>query len=171
LTREDIIELFPRDGEIRPDPGADLLKAAMLTMNGTSFTGIIRGLGMKKGALAASCPWEAAGIVVFGADEQDMASAVNRVAAKGGGIVLCSDGKIRAELPLPYGGFASDLKIEEVAERMEHIKQQAKHLGFRFEDAPLTLSTLTTPAIPFLRMSEDGLVDFKTGRIHDVFVD
>jgi len=171
VTREDIVELMPQDDEIRPDPAADPLKVAMMTLSGKSFTWIIRGLGLKKGALTASCPWEAVGIVVFGADEQDMARAVNRVAGKRGGIVLCIDGQVRAELPLPCGGIMSHLKIEEVAERSEHIKQQAKQWGFRFEDAPMPLTTLTTPAIPFLRMSEDGLVDIKTGQVRDVIVE
>ncbi|MBW1804397.1 MAG: adenine deaminase, partial [Deltaproteobacteria bacterium] len=136
-----------------------------------SFTCIIRGLGLKKGALAASNPWEAVGIVVFGADEQDMAAAVNRVVETGGAMVLCIDGQIQAELPLPYGGIVSHLKIEEVVEKIEHINQLTRQSGFRFEDAPLALSTLTTPAIPFLRMSEDGLVDIKTGRVLDVIMD
>lgn len=54
---------------------------------------------------------------------------------------------------------------------MEKIKQSAKQLGFRFEDVPLTLATLTTPASTFLRLSEDDMVDLKTGQMFDLIVE
>jgi len=79
-------------------------------------------------------------------------------------------GQRLAELPLPVGGMISDLAIEGVARRLKEIQEEARKLGFRFPDAPLTLATLPSPAIPFLRISEDGLVDLKKGEIVSLMV-
>jgi len=165
VTREALLDVFSVDGEIKADPERDLLKLSLVNWQGKVFTGLIRGLGMKEGSLATSAAWENAGVVVVGADEKDMALATNRVFELGGGIVLVSKGQVLIELPLPIGGVISDLPIEEVARKLKEIQEEAKKLGFRFPDAPLTLATLSTPAIPFLRISEDGLVDVKKGEI------
>jgi adenine deaminase len=118
--------------------------------------------------MATSGAWETFATVVVGADEADMAMAVNRIFETGGGIVVCSEGKIQAELALPVAGIMSNQRIEEIAERLNDIQAKARALGFRFTDAALTLAVLTTAAIPFLRLSEEGLVDSKTGRVVDL---
>lgn len=165
VTREAILELAPQNGEIKAEPEKDLLKFAYISCDGRMFTGFIKGYGFAAGAMATSAAWDTFGITVVGANEGDMAFAVNRVSESGGGIVLCVNGKTEAELPLPMGGLMSHLSMEETARRLEHIQRQAKALGFRFSDVSLTLSTLTTPAIPFLRISEDGLVDVRSGQV------
>lgn len=169
ITREAIVDMFPIDGELKTDVEQDLLKVSLITWEGKIFTGFIRGLGMT-GALATSYAWEAFGIVVVAANEEDMARAVNRVSELGGGIALYADGRFLAEIPLPIGGMMSNLPIEQIARRLGDIQSKAKRLGFRFGDPLLTLSTLTTPAIPFLRISEEGLVDLKKGQLVDLIV-
>ena len=114
--------------------------------------------------MATSGAWETFAVVVVGADDADMASAANRIYELGGGVTLCAQGSVHAELPLPIGGLLSDLKLEDIARRLNTIQGKAEELGFRHPDAALTLATLTTAAIPFLRLSEDGLVDVRTGR-------
>ena len=170
VTREAILDLFPQNGQIKADPERDLLKVSLVNWKGRIFTGLIRGLGMREGALATSAAWENAGVVVVGVNEEDMARAVNRVFELGGGIVLVARGQPLAELPLPIGGMIADLPIEEVARRLREIQEKARELGFRFPDAPLTLATLPSPAIPFLRISEEGLVDLKKGEIVGIMV-
>ena len=170
VTRETFMDIFPEDRELKSDPVNDLLKVSLITWEGKIFTGFIKGLGMKRGALATSYIWEGYGIVIVGADDEDMSQAIGRVTELGGGIVLCVGGEIIHELPLPIGGMLSDLFIGEIAQRLEEIQGKVRELGFRFPDALLTLSTLTTPAIPFLRISEQGLVDIRTGRTLDVIV-
>ena len=99
-----------------------------------------------------------------------MAWAVNRVSELGGGIVLFANRQFLSELPLPIGGMISNLTIEKIAQRLEGIQAKAKGLGFRFADGLLTLATLITPAIPFLRLSEEGLVDLRKGQVVDLIV-
>jgi adenine deaminase len=170
VTKEAILDLPAQDGELKADAGKDILKASVISCEGKQFTGLVRGQGLRAGAIATSAAWETFATVVVGADDGDMATAVNRVSEMNGGIVVCSEGKIHAELALPVAGFLSDQRIEEIVERLHQIQAKAKALGFRFADAALTLAVLTTAAIPFLRLCEDGLVDSKTGRVVDLII-
>ena len=168
LTKETVLDLPTHDGELKADPGNDLLKASVISCEGNQFTGLIRGQGIRAGAVATSGAWETFSTVVVGANEADMAMAVNRILEMGGGIVVCNEAKVQAELALPVAGLMSNQRIEGIAERLNDIQTKASGLGFRFNDAALTLAVLTSAAIPFLRLSEDGLVDSKTGRVVDL---
>jgi len=170
VTKEAVLDLPVQEGELRADPGRDLLKASVISCEGRVFTGLIRGHGFRSGAMATSGAWETFSVVVVGASNEDMAAAANRVYESGGGIVVCDRGEVQAELPLPVAGMLSDLKMEEIARRLRDVQEQAEKLGFRFPDAALTLATLTTAAIPFFRLSEDGLVDVKTGRVVEMIL-
>lgn len=170
VTKEAILDLAAHDGELKADPGSDILKASVISCEGKIFTGLVRGQGFRAGAMATSGAWETFATVVVGANDADMARAVNRIFETGGGIVVCCEGKIQAELALPVAGLMSNLRIEEIVERLNNLQAKAKALGFCFADAALTLAVLTTAAIPFLRLSEDGLVDSKTGRVVDLVV-
>jgi len=81
-----------------------------------------------------------------------------------GGVTVCKDGKIMAELPLPILGVLSDLDMEPLAERLESVRQAARTLGVPFDDPVLSLNTLTGAAIPHLRICEEGLVNLKDGK-------
>jgi adenine deaminase len=168
VTKEVILDLPAAVGELLADPDSGLLKTSVISCEGKRFTGLVRGLGFRAGAMATSGAWETFATVAVGAGEADMAAAVNRVFDMGGGIVVCSEGRILAELGLPVAGLISNQSIEEIVERLNQIQTEAKDLGFRFPDAALTLAVLTTAAIPFLRLSEDGLVDSRTGRVKDL---
>ena len=170
VTKEVILDLTAQDGELKANPGKDLLKASVISCEGRIFTGLVRGQGFQSGAMATTGAWETFSTVVVGADEADMAVAANRILEMGGGIVVCSGGKILAELALPVAGLMSNLRMEEIVERLNQIQAKAESLGFRFTDAALTLAVLTTAAIPFLRLCEDGLVDSKTGKVVDLVI-
>jgi adenine deaminase len=170
VTKEAVLSLPAPDGELKAHPKRNLLKASVISCEGNLFTGLIRGQGFQEGAMATSGAWETFGTVVVGANDEDMATAVNRVAEMGGGIAVCAGDRVLAELPLPLAGLISNLNIEAVTQKLNAIQEKARTLGFRFSDAALTLATLTTPAIPFLRLSEEGLVDVKNGRVVDLIV-
>jgi len=167
VTHEKIVEVSHLSDEIQMDIERDILKVAAVTCGheGMSrFVGLIRGFGIKRGAFATSAVWDVSAIVVVGAHEKDMAKAVNRIVELRGGIVVIADGKILAELAMPVGGIVSDQPLGRIAQRLDEIQQGVKGLGCQLPDAHLSLSILTTPYIPFLRISEEGLVDLKNGR-------
>lgn len=166
VTKELIVSMPVVDGEIRPDVSRDILKVAAIDRRfspGKTFVGLIRGFGLRTGAIASSKAWDTSDIIVVGENDGDMSLAVNRITALKGGAIVCAKGRILVEIPLPVFGIISDLPIEMLAGKIEEIRSAVKELGFPFDDPLLTLNTLTGAAIPFLRICEEGLVNLKDG--------
>lgn len=173
VTREALIDMPATDGRLKADASQDIIKVAAIERSygtGKSFTGLIRGLGLKKGAIASSYVWDCGDIIVAGADESDMATAVNRVKEMGGGEAVCAGGRILAEIALPVGGIVSTEPMETIADKFNRIQKAAAGLGGRFPNFSLTMATLTTPAIPFLRICSSGLFNLRTNRFVDLIV-
>jgi adenine deaminase len=135
------------------------------------YVGLIRGFGLTSGALACSAAWDTSDIIVVGANDEDMAYAVNRIHMLQGGAVVCENQQILVELALPIFGIMSDLPINVIAQKLEEIKSAASKLGVAFSDPLLTLITLTGAAIPYLRICEEGLVNLKDGQRLSLFAD
>jgi adenine deaminase len=155
------------EGQLKSDADQDVIKVAAIDRThapGQMTVGLIKGFGLKSGAMACSAGWDSSDIIVVGANDTDMAQAVNRIHALQGAAVVCENGKITAELPLPVFGIMSDLPIEEIAGQLQEIKKAVTHLGVNFPDPLLTLITLTGAAIPYLRICEQGLVNLKNGQ-------
>ncbi len=120
--------------------------------------------------MACSASWDTSDIVVVGADEADMAAAVNRIRAMQGGAVVHAGGRVLAELPMPVFGLISELPMPGIVDRLRAIRRAAASLGVGFPDPLLTLITLTGAAIPYLRICEEGLVNLKDGKTVGLFV-
>ena len=161
------------NGQINPDVDQDVIKVAAIdrTHNpGNMYVGLIKGFGLKSGAMACSSAWDTSDIIVAGTNDADMAGAVNRIRTLQGGAVVYENGEILAELPLPIFGIMSDLPIETIADRLQEIKSAVSDLGVAFPDPLLTLITLTGAAIPYLRICEEGLVNLKDGKTVELIV-
>ena len=174
VTREVRLDLPVAGGEIKTDSANDLVKIAAIdraTVPGKRFTGLIKGFGMRSGAMACSAAWDTSCVIVVGADETEMARCVNRIREMRGGVVVCDAGRVAAELAMPVFGLISELPIEELVARLKTIQQAAADLGVSFPDPLLTLIALTGAAIPFLRICEEGLVNFKDGQTVDWLVE
>ena len=173
LVREEFIDMPVADSQLKPDVGKDILKVAAIERSfgtGRSFVGLIRGIGLKRGAIATSSVWDCGDIMAVSADEADMARAVNRIKELGGGTVVCAGGKIVAEIALPVAGEISTEPMEAIADKLERIQRAAKDLGAKSTDIRLTMSVLPTPAIPFLRICESGLFNLRENRFVDLIV-
>ena len=167
VTRELAVRVAVRDGEIHSDTEEDLLKVAAVDRAGSAgktFVGLIRGFKLRSGAVACSSGWDSSDIMVLGVHGRDMAQAVNRIRELGGGFVVCDEGRILGELPMPIFGLMSDLPLQEIAGRMNGITASLQELGCPFDDPYRTLATLAGAAIPFIRICDEGLVDLKTGK-------
>ena len=163
-----------KDGEVRIDTKRDIVKVAAIDRTrtpGKIFVGLVKGFRMKSGAIASSSAWDTSDIIVVGADEIDMALAVNRIFDMQGGVVVCVKEKIMAEISLPVFGLISDLSMEMLVERIAVVKKAVSDLGVPFADPLLTLSTLTGASIPFFRICEEGLVNLKDGVTQSLFPD
>ena len=169
VTRERQVKLPVIDGEVAVDIQQDLVKIAAIdrTHNpGKLCVGLIKGFALKHGALACSAAWDTSDILVIGANETDMALAVNRISALQGGAVVCRRGRVAAELPLPIFGIMSALPLKRLAAQMHMVNRAAAELGVPFPNPMLSLIALSGAAIPFFRICEQGLVDLKDGRTY-----
>jgi adenine deaminase len=173
VTSEAIVNWPATDGQLTADTTQDVVKIAAIdrTHNpGKHFTGLIKGFGLKSGAIACSAAWDTSDIIVVGAFEADMATAVNRIRDLQGGTVVCNNGKILSELPLPIFGIVSDLPLETLDQQFRSVNKAARVLGVPFPKPMLSLITLTGAAIPYLRICEEGLVNLKDGKTLSLFV-
>jgi adenine deaminase len=173
LTREAILSLPIENGQIKMLPDKDIVKVSAIERlhePGKTFTGFIRGLGLKKGAIATSTAWDSSDLIVAGANEADMALAVNRLHQLGGGVVVCLNGKVMAEIAMPVGGMISTETMETIAGKLDGIQQAANEFGCVSADIRTTISVLTTGAIPYLRICESGLFNLRLNSLVDLVV-
>ena len=151
-----------RDGEAVADADRDLAKIAVLERHlgtGRMGIGLVRGFGLKRGALGSTVAHDAHNLVVVGMNDADLARVVERLAELGGGIVAVNDGAVLAELPLPVGGLLADLPLAEVVERSASCTAVAERLGCTGSTPFLTMSFLALSVIPSLKITDHGLVD------------
>jgi adenine deaminase len=150
------------EGAVVADPERDLAKIAVVERHlgtGRIGLGLVRGLGLRAGAIASTVAHDAHNVVCAGVDDGDMARAVQRLAEIGGGMVVVRDRGIRAELPLPVAGLVSDAPLERVLEQTEALLAAARALGTKL-DAPFdALAFLSLSVIPELKITDRGLVD------------
>lgn len=166
VTKELQLDMPVINGEIPVDLTQDIIKVAAIDRRvrpGRRFVGLLRGFKMHSGAFASSTAWDSSDIVVVGVSDADMALAVNRIHEMQGGIVVCEGGRITAEFALPVLGLISDLPMAALAGKLEEINRATAMLGIPFRNPNLTLETLSTAAIPYFRICEEGLVNLKVG--------
>lgn len=147
---------------LRPDLDADVIKVAVIErhgVNGNIGRGFVKGFGLKRGAIASSVGHDSHNIIVVGAGDADMALAVNRVIAMGGGFAVAGDGHIRAELALPLAGLMSLEPFETVCAALRQLRDAAKELGCTLPEPFLQVAFLALPVIPHLKITDRGLFD------------
>ena len=148
------------------DLAQDILKIAVVERHkGTGHIGLgyIQGYGLKSGAVATSVAHDSHNIIVVGTDEGEMADAVNRIVRNHGGIVVVNHGETVGKLELSIGGIMSEDTLENVNDALENAKAAAFSLGVnRGIDPFMTLSFMSLPVIPALRLTTRGMVDVLT---------
>jgi len=172
VNREVHEELPVRDGALVVDPTAGYTRVAAMDRfgQGRKALGVLKGFDLKRGALAVSYSFDCANLVVVGANDADMALALNRMAELGGGFVVAEEGRIVAELPLEVGGGISEAPVEDLAARVTAVQDAVRRLGFALENPLVATMTLTFSAVPSLRIRERGLIQVRTGRPVSLFV-
>jgi adenine deaminase len=164
VTREGSARARIESGEIVADPENDLLKIVFIERvsgNAEKFIGFVRGYGLKSGAVATTLCWDSSGVVAIGANDEDLAMAINRVIETQGGTSLALAGKILQDMPCDVGGFVSQMSIEDLASKLINFQRLMTNLGTELHFAHLTLCVLTSAAIPFIKITEKGYYRFK----------
>ena len=127
----------------------------------------VKGYGLRRGAIAASIAHDSHNIFACGAQDGDIALAVNRIRELRGGLTVAEGGRILAELPLPVAGLLTDAPLQQVNDALENCKRHAFALGANPGIDPfMTLSFMSLPVIPSLRLTTRGVFDVD----HQAFV-
>ena len=173
ITGEEIVEPTVRNGEVVSDADRDLLKVAVLERHhgtGRRGLGLVRGLGIRRGALASTVAHDSHHLVVVGATDADMVVAANALRELGGGLVVANKGKLLAGLPLPVAGLMSAAPLPQVVKEKREINRAVDTLGAALAQPFMALSFLALSVIPKLKLTDQGLVDVELFRHVPLFV-
>lgn len=149
-------------GFVVADTERDILKIAVIERHlatGNTGVGLIRGFGLRQGAIASSVAHDSHNIIVVGTSDVDMLEAAVRVVKMRGGLAVADGAKTIAALPLPIAGLMSEQPPEEVAAGLDALNAAAAGLGCRLANPFMALSFLALPVIPHLKITDRGLVD------------
>jgi len=161
------------DGFVVADIERDVLKIAVVERHLASDNighGLVRGFGLKKGAIASSVAHDSHNIVVVGTSSEDMMAAVVEISKMRGGLSVVRDGKLLAGLPLPVAGLMSEGTLSEVVAGLKKVVRAAKRLGCSIDDPFMAMSFLALPVIPALKLTDKGLVDVDAFELTSLFV-
>ncbi len=150
------------DGAVVADTKHDILKLVVVERHkatGNIGLGLVKGFGIKRGALASSIAHDSHNIVAVGTNDNDLYAVIKKVETLGGGLAVAADGKVLSALPLPIAGLLSDQPLEQVVKKLEEVEKAAANLGSKLAAPFATLSFLALPVISELRLTDKGLVD------------
>lgn len=162
VTRKLQAEPRTEGGYVVADTERDILKLVVVERHratGNIGLGLVKGFGLKKGALGSSIAHDSHNVVVVGTNDHDIFAAVKEIERLQGGLVAVAGGQVQASLALPVAGLLSEEPLEEVVTRLEALQTVAATLGCVLPSPFATLSFLTLPVIPELRLTDKGLVD------------
>jgi len=149
-------------GFIRPDLGDDIIRAAVVERHGKTGNvgrGLVKGFGLRKGAVATSVGHDSHNLTVIGVSGPDMLAAINAVREMGGGIAVVDGEKVVAELALPLAGLMSLKPLNALYPEIEGVKEAIRELGCNLKSPLMALSLLSLAVIPEIRITDRGLVD------------
>jgi len=168
VTKKKYEEAMIKDGFVFSDAERDILKLVVIERHkatGNIGLGLVKGFGLKRGAMASSIAHDSHNIVAVGVDDKDIFIAVKEIERLQGGLVISADGQILETLPLPIAGLLSDEPLETVVKKLEKLEGIAVDLGSQLPSPFATLSFLALPVIPELRLTDLGLVDVEAFKL------
>jgi adenine deaminase len=162
VTKKGMKRVLLKEGVAHPNVKEDILKLAVVERHkatGNIGIGFVQGFGLKNGAIGSSVAHDSHNIVLVGTNDADMLKVTEVIQTMKGGLAVVSDGKVLASLPLPIAGLMSDASVARVNLQLEALHRAVKILGCKIRDPFMTLSFLSLPVIPELKLTDKGLVD------------
>ena len=161
VTREQIIDLSNADDS----NGINALLALDRLGSGKAFMGLLKKFGLRRGAFGSTLCWDTGDMVVVGCDALSMETVIGRLRELGGGMVYAIGKESASELAAPLCGVLSLDPIDHLARSLTRMEVLLKENGVIVEKPTWTLDTLTTPAIPHLRITHRGYVRVKDRKL------
>jgi adenine deaminase len=172
VTKKVMKRVLLKDGVAHPNVKEDILKIAVVERHkatGNIGIGFVQGFGLKTGAIGSSVAHDSHNIVLVGTNDADMLKAVEVIHAMRGGLVAVLEGKVLASLSLPIAGLMSEASVAQVDLQLAALLRAAKNLGCKIPDPFMTLSFLSLPVIPELKITDRGLVDVNQFKFVSLF--
>jgi adenine deaminase len=173
LTKERVEEVLSADGWVISDIHKDVLKLMVLERHkgtGRVGRGLVRGFGLKKGALASSVAHDSHNLIAVGVENRDLLTAIEEVRRMGGGLVAAEGGRVLARAALEVGGLMSKEPLESLGRQIKTLSRAAESLGCIQPEPFMALSFLSLPVIPELKLTDRGLVDVRKFELVPLFV-
>ena len=144
----------------------DLLKIAVIERHhnlGNIGLGVVKGLKLKSGAIATTVAHDSHNLIVCGTNDTDMILACNEIKRLGGGIVVVKNGLVLASLSLEIAGLITNRSADEVINDLVKLHAAIDKIAPSINFNPfLTLSFLSLPVIPDIKITDKGLFNVKT---------
>jgi len=172
VTKKVMEKIVLKDGVALPNLKKDILKIAVMERHrstGNVGIGFVQGFGLKRGAIGSSVAHDSHNLVIVGTADEDMAKGVMAIKKMGGGLVVVAEGKVLASLPLPIAGLMTNAPVTQVNDQLEALLQAARSLGCKLPNPFMTLSFISLPVIPELKITDKGLVDVNQFKIVPLF--
>jgi len=145
------------------DPEHDLLKLAVFERHhatGRHSVCLVKGFGLKRGAIASTIGHDSHNLIVIGADDASMLAAAKELERVQGGVAVAVNATDVRSIPLEVGGLMAPRPAADVAHQIYNLHLRALELGVRECYDPFeTLAFLSLPVIPKLKLTDRGLVD------------
>ncbi|TKD70447.1 adenine deaminase [Pseudalkalibacillus hwajinpoensis] len=156
------------DNAFMPSAKNDLMKLAVIERHhhtGNIGLGIVKGLKFKRGAIASTVGHDSHNLIIAGTNDLDMIKAAKVIQDMQGGLVVIQDEKVIGEIPLPIAGLLSDKEYRSLDKDLENLDKALALIEAPSHFNPfLTLSFLSLPVIPDLKLTDLGLFDVKAFR-------
>lgn len=173
VTGEEVVTPLVVNGNVVSDTDHDVLKLMVLNRyeaGAKPSLGLIKGFGLKHGALASSIAHDSHNIVAIGTSDEAITEAVNALINMEGGIVVTNGEGITRSLALPIAGLISPLPCEAVAQQYSALNDLAHSLGCVFDAPFMTLAFMALPVIPKLKITDRGIFDAAQFAYTDLFI-
>jgi adenine deaminase len=172
VTKRVVKKIILRNGVAYPNVAEDILKLAVVERHhrtGNIGIGFVQGFGLKQGAIGSTVAHDSHNLVIVGTNDLDILKTIEVIQRMGGGLAAVSDRKVLASLPLPIAGLMAEGTVHEVKDRLERLIAAAKNLGCKLPDPFMTLSFLSLPVIPELKLTDKGLIDVNQFKMVPLF--
>lgn len=167
FTKEHAGEAEVRDGRLlwQESPYGLIATFERYGRNGNRAYGLIGGDVIKHGAIATTYSHDNHNLLVIGHNPTDMMLAANEVIRNQGGICVVDKGQVLANLHLPVGGILTEEPLEQTAQEVKKLRTAMESLGYRHYNPIMSISTLSLPVSPALKITDLGLIDVNQGKV------
>ncbi len=175
VTKKVVRKVDTEEGYFKYHDKLDILKLVVIERHGGTGSiglGLVENFNLKGGAIASTVAHDCHNLIIIGDNDEDILIAIDEIRKIDGGITICSKGRVLKSLPLPIGGLISDKSLDEVSKELKEMLDIAYDLGVnRGIDPFMTLSFLSLPVIPELKLTDMGLFDGVQFNFIDISVD